>query len=321
MKICVLGAGAFGTALACVLAEKHDVALWGRSSGAMANMQASRQNTRLPDVTLPSAITCTSNAGDALDQADYILSAIPLQATADVLCGFPQITSQQVLIGCSKGFDIARGTGGYSTLTRIFPNNPVGVLTGPSFAVDIAAGKPTALLLAGDAEQPISRWQDVLSGSTLRLYTSHDPIGAEMGGALKNVMAIASGIAMGAGLGESARAALITRGYAEMKRYAMQHGAAAQTLSGLSGFGDLCLTATSEKSRNYRFGMALGQGEAFGSAITVEGRHTAQALANMIPNCETYYPITFYVAQLCAGRANVSDVLANLMNRPLKEEF
>jgi glycerol-3-phosphate dehydrogenase (NAD(P)+) len=211
--------------------------------------------------------------------------------------------------------------GGYSILRASYPDGPVGLLTGPSFAADIAQGLPTALTLAADASQEVSSWQSELSVDTLRLYVSHDPVGAELGGALKNVIAIACGATMGAGLGESARAALITRGQAEITRCAVQLGARPETLSGLSGFGDLCLTCTSDKSRNYRFGAALGQAKPFDPSITVEGKDTALALLPIMQRLEIDMPITKAVAGLCSGTITVSQALAALMARPLRKEL
>jgi len=195
------------------------------------------------------------------------------------------------------------------------------LLTGPSFALDIASGLPTALTLAAEGQEDVSAWQAALSTETLRLYTSGDPVGAELGGALKNVIAIACGATIGAGLGQSARAALITRGQAEIMRYAVKLGAQPETLAGLSGFGDLCLTCTSEKSRNYQFGLALGQGQVFDNAVTVEGRATALALLPIMERLDIDMPITKAVAGLCLGTVTVAQALAALMARPLRKEI
>jgi len=248
------------------------------------------------------------------------LSAVPLQSTLTTLKSLIGYFEGRPLIGCSKGLDLTTGQGGYSVLKASYPNGPIGLLTGPSFAADIARGLPTALTLASEDSQAVSNWQAQLSNDTLRLYVSHDPIGAELGAALKNVIAIACGATIGAGLGESARAALITRGQAEIMRYAMQLGARPETLAGLSGFGDLCLTCTSEKSRNYRYGQALGKGESFDPSITVEGKATALALAPIMQRLNIDMPITKAVAGLCSGTVTVSQALATLMARPLRRE-
>ena len=284
-------------------------------------MEAQRENSKLPGAVLGPAITVTSDAKAAIQGADFILSAIPLQSTHTTLADLVGYFEGQPLIGCSKGVDLTTGMGGYSILRASYPDGPVGLLTGPSFAADIAQGLPTALTLAADASQEVSLWQSELSVGTLRLYVSHDPVGAELGGALKNVIAIACGATMGAGLGESARAALITRGQAEITRCAVQLGARPETLSGLSGFGDLCLTCTSDKSRNYRFGAALGQAKPFDPSITVEGKDTALALLPIMQRLEIDMPITKAVAGLCSGTITVSQTLAALMARPLRKEL
>ena len=284
-------------------------------------MEAQRENSKLPGAVLGPAITVTSDAKAAIQGADFILSAIPLQSTHTALADLVGYFEGQPLIGCSKGVDLTTGMGGYSVLRASYPDGPVGLLTGPSFAADIAQGLPTALTLAADASQEVSSWQSELSVDTLRLYVSHDPVGAELGGALKNVIAIACGATMGAGLGESARAALITRGQAEITRCAVQLGARPETLSGLSGFGDLCLTCTSDKSRNYRFGAALGQAKPFDPSITVEGKDTALALLPIMQRLEIDMPITKAVAGLCSGTITVSQTLAALMARPLRKEL
>ena len=284
-------------------------------------MEAQRENSKLPGAVLGPAITVTSDAKAAIQGADFILSAIPLQSTHTALADLVGYFEGQPLIGCSKGVDLTTGMGGYSILRASYPDGPVGLLTGPSFAADIAQGLPTALTLAADASQEVSLWQSELSVGTLRLYVSHDPVGAELGGALKNVIAIACGATMGAGLGESARAALITRGQAEITRCAVQLGARPETLSGLSGFGDLCLTCTSDKSRNYRFGAALGQAKPFDPSITVEGKDTALALLPIMQRLEIDMPITKAVAGLCSGTITVSQALAALMARPLRKEL
>jgi glycerol-3-phosphate dehydrogenase (NAD(P)+) len=284
-------------------------------------VEAQRENSKLPGAVLGPAITVTSDAKAAIQGADFILSAIPLQSTHTALADLVGYFEGQPLIGCSKGVDLTTGMGGYSILRASYPDGPVGLLTGPSFAADIAQGLPTALTLAADASQEVSSWQSELSVDTLRLYVSHDPVGAELGGALKNVIAIACGATMGAGLGESARAALITRGQAEITRCAVQLGARPETLSGLSGFGDLCLTCTSDKSRNYRFGAALGQAKPFDPSITVEGKDTALALLPIMQRLEIDMPITKAVAGLCSGTITVSQALAALMARPLRKEL
>ena len=320
MTVCILGAGAFGTALAIALSGTNDVRLWGRNAEKMAEIESTRENPKLPGAVLGKNIKIISDTRAAIQGVDFILSVIPLQSTSAILDTVVRHFEGQPLIGCSKGLDLKTGQGGYSILKASYPNGPIGILTGPSFAADIARGLPTALTLASKDTQAVSKWQTDLSNETLRLYVSHDPIGAEVGGALKNVIAIACGATIGAGFGESARAALITRGQAEIMRYATHLGAHPETLVGLSGFGDLCLTCTSNKSRNYCYGHSLGQGKDFDPSITVEGKATALALVPIMHRLNIDMPITNAVAGLCSGTVTVSQALATLMARPLRKE-
>jgi glycerol-3-phosphate dehydrogenase (NAD(P)+) len=211
-------------------------------------------------------------------------------------------------------------TGPASTIRDLVPGATAAMLTGPSFAIDIARGLPTALTIACADDAVGAILQTALSTTAMRLYRTTDVIGAELGGALKNVLAIASGVAIGAKLGESARAALITRGFPEMQRLATTLGAQSDTLAGLSGFGDLVLTCTSEQSRNYRFGLALGKGEDFDSGATVEGVATARAVRQLAKDLEIDMPICRVVADLTDGQTDVAAALNALLSRPLKEE-
>ena len=321
MTLCILGAGAFGTALAVALSEKGNVHLWGRNVKTMNSIDKSRQNSKLPGIQLNSKINATADIRSALLDSSLVLCAIPLQKSRQVLQDAEHLLQGQGLIGCSKGIDIKTGFGGYSTLKNIYSNGPVGILTGPSFANDIARGLPTALTLASNDSHVLEDWQNSLSTDTLRMYISYDPIGAEIGGALKNVIAIACGAAVGAGLGESARAALITRGHSEIIRYAVTKGARSETLAGLSGFGDLCLTCTSDKSRNYLYGLSLSREGKTICHKTVEGRATAQAMLPILKRLRIDMPITEAVAKICSKEITVSEAMNNLMARPLKKEL
>lgn len=228
--------------------------------------------------------------------------------------------NDQVLVACCKGIEQTSNLGPLAILQDTVPNCQNALLTGPSFAKDIACGLPTALTLAC-ADDGIERHlQKQLTITNLRLYRTTDTIGAELGGAIKNVIAIACGAAIGAGLGDSARAALMTRGYAEMQRMALPLGACAETLAELSGFGDLTLTCSTEASRNYRFGAALGQGVGFDSKITVEGAATARATLSRARNMQIDMPITAAVVGLLEGDIDVLQAMDMLLSRPLKEE-
>lgn len=311
MKIGIIGAGAFGAALAVALGRERPVILWGRSL-------AGREIARLPGVTLPDGVQVTADLAD-LAGVDALLLTLPMQALAGFLQDHGAALQGKSLIACCKGVDLASGRGPVEMLA--LPGGPApAILTGPSFAADIARGLPTALTLACTDEGLGERLQHALSTPVLRLYRSTDVIGAQLGGALKNVIAIAAGAVIGAGLGDSARAALMTRGYAEMQRFALARGAAAETLAGLSGFGDLVLTCTSDLSRNFRFGAALARGEKLDPSVTVEGVATARAVARLAAAEGVEMPITDVVAALADGRATLADAMQALLSRPLKQE-
>jgi glycerol-3-phosphate dehydrogenase (NAD(P)+) len=311
-RIDIIGAGAFGTALAITYAVAGNaVTLWARD-GAGA-MQAARENARrLPGHAFPDGLRVTGDLADLT--ADLALLALPTQSLGAFLTG--KTLSAQTLVSCAKGIDRATGLGPTALIARHSRAVPA-QLTGPSFAVDIAGGLPTALTLACPDDVIGAVLQDRLSTPLLRLYRTTDVVGAELGGALKNVVAIAAGAVIGAGLGDSARAALMARGLAEMTRIAVAEGAQEATLTGLSGLGDLILTCGSEKSRNFRFGVALARGERLADDVTVEGLHTAREVAAR-PGLDT--PIAQAVAALADGRADVAQIADTLLNRPLKSE-
>lgn len=312
--ISILGAGAFGTALAVALAANGPVTLWGRDIGW------GRDNPRLPGVRLPDAVTVTDDLAVAM--ADITLLALPAQALGAFLRaeGARLDGPDRALVSCAKGIDLTTLTGMSGLIADACPAATVAVLTGPSFAADIARGLPTALTLATEDPARGAALQQALSTPSLRLYRSTDVIGAELGGALKNIIAIAAGAAIGAGLGDSARAAIITRGFAEMTRLAAHLGARPETLTGLSGFGDLVLTCTSTQSRNFRYGHALGAGEAFDPGITVEGAATARAVAAIAAAQGIDMPLSATLGRVIDGTLPIRDGIAQLLTRPLKEE-
>jgi glycerol-3-phosphate dehydrogenase (NAD(P)+) len=313
----VIGAGAFGTALAVALARGgRQVQIWARDPTQLADMAATRLNeARLPGVTLPDGVVIQPDR-DQLAGAKAVLLAMPMQALSGLIRDLPAGFDRTTLVACCKGVDLERLEGPASVIRALRPDARAAILTGPSFAADIARGLPTALTLAGGD----AGLQALLSTPSLRLYLTDDIIGAELGGALKNVIAIAAGVVIGAGLGDSARAALMTRGYAELKRLALSRGARGDTLSGLSGLGDLVLTCTSTQSRNLRFGMSLGAGQAFDAKTTVEGAATARGVARLAETTGIDMPITAMVAALVEGRASVPQAIQTLLSRPLKQE-
>ncbi|MCT8158615.1 NAD(P)H-dependent glycerol-3-phosphate dehydrogenase [Pseudoruegeria sp. SHC-113] len=320
MSIAVLGAGAFGTALAITIARGGTpVTLWARDAKHAAQMQATRENARrLAGVSLPQNVTVTAEIASI--EAGIALLAVPMQQIAAFLAEHGARLAGKPIVACCKGVDLQSGFGPTATIAAACPTATPAVLTGPSFAIDIARGLPTALTLACGNEAEAQRLQAALSTDTLRLYRTTDTTGAELGGALKNVIAIACGVTIGAGLGESARAAVMTRGFAEMQRLSQQLGARPETLAGLSGFGDLALTCTSEKSRNFSFGLALGRGESFDAGKTVEGAATARAVARLAREAGAEMPITSVVAAVLEQKLTIREAVDALLSRPLKEE-
>jgi len=318
MSIAVLGAGAFGTALAISLAQRGPVLLWARDAAHVAEMRETRRNLRrLPGAVLPQSLSVTAEIAD-VSKCAVVLLGVPMQKMGGFLAENASLLDGKTLVSCSKGIDLATGRGSVELIETACPRAKAAVLTGPSFAADIARGLPTALTLACRTDSP--ELQAMLSTPTLRLYRTTDTIGAELGGALKNVIAIAAGVVIGAELGDSARAALMTRGFAEMNRLALKLGAKPETLMGLSGLGDLVLTCTSLQSRNFRFGIALGSGSAFDPGVTVEGAATAKAVTRLAAGQGVDMPIAAMIAALCDRKLSVSDAVSALLSRPLKEE-
>jgi len=317
----ILGSGGFGTALAVALArDGKPVTLCARNADHVEEMVRVREHRRrLPGVRLPELVSPTSDVRD-LQAAEPVLIASPSQPLADVLAEFADILSGKTLVACCKGIDPASGLGPASRTERAFPRATPAQLSGPGFATDIAAGLPTAMTIAATDDRTAADLQRKLSTSSLRLYRCTDIIGVEAGGALKNVIAIACGMAIGAGFGESARAALMTRGFAEIVRFALARGARAETLAGLSGLGDLALTATSERSRNYAFGVALGELGLSDPAVTTEGIATARAVAGIAKSEAMRLPLITVVAEFLCGGLTLAQAVESLMARPLRRE-
>jgi glycerol-3-phosphate dehydrogenase (NAD(P)+) len=318
-RLWIAGAGAFGTALAIALGRAgRPVCLWGRDGATMQAAARSRAMPAPPGARLPAAVTPCATL--APDPGAPVLLAVPAQALRAFLAEHGATLAGRRLVSCAKGIEAGTGLRPSEIVAAALPGVSVAVLTGPSFAADIAAGLPTALTLAHADPAEGAALQAALAAPTLRLYRTADVAGAELGGALKNVIAIAAGVVTGAGLGQSARAALIARGYAEMTRLALAMGARAETLAGLSGLGDLVLTCTSGQSRNFAFGRALGAGAAPDPGVTVEGRATAGAVSILAARHGIEMPVTAMVAALIDGRIGLPDAIAALMARPLKAE-
>lgn len=324
--VVVVGAGAFGTALATVVAETGEsrVTLLARRAETVEAIVAGRRNeAALPGITLSAALEATLDRA-VLTDAAVVLFAIPSQAQREAareLAG--HLPDGAAVVICAKGMEKASGRLLTDVLEEELPRRDIAVLSGPGFAADIARGLPTAMVIAASTLERAGELARVLSGPTFRLYPSVDRIGVQLGGALKNVLAIACGIVEGAGLGDSARAALISRGLAEMSRFVAAHGGDAATVTGLSGLGDLVLTGTSHQSRNLRFGIALGQqGNAEGWAgELVEGAFAAGVASKIAAERNISMPITDAVAAIIDGRLDLATAIGQLMTRPITQEF
>jgi glycerol-3-phosphate dehydrogenase (NAD(P)+) len=322
--IAVVGAGAWGTALANAMAAQEDVLVWAREPDVAAAINTDHANPLfLPDVPLNPRVRATTDLGDLVG-IDLWLVVPPAQFLGRVLAGAP-LAHRPTLILCAKGIEAGTHRLMADVAAAAAPDAPLAVLSGPSFAAEVARGLPTAVTLAATTEAEAAKLAERIARPTFRPYASDDITGAEIGGAVKNVLAIACGVVIGAGLGENARAAIIARGFAEMTRFGLARGAKAETLSGLSGLGDLVLTCGSTQSRNMRLGIALGEGQTAEQALAgklsvAEGAATAPVLVEAAAAANVDMPISAAVADLLAGRASVGQVVQRLLSRPLKSE-
>jgi glycerol-3-phosphate dehydrogenase (NAD(P)+) len=323
MRIAVIGGGAWGTALAQVAAHgEREVLLWAREPEVVEAINQRHENESfLSGVALSPTIRATGALGD-LAGHDALLVVAPAQHVRGVLSETPVGTTPLVL--CAKGIEAGTRMLVGEVARAVHPQAPVAVLSGPTFAHEVAAGLPTAVTLAAADDALRTALSDRLAAPHFRPYASSDVVGAEIGGAVKNVLAIACGVVEGAGLGQNARAALIARGFAEMTRFGLARGARAETLGGLSGLGDLVLTCSSTSSRNFSLGLGLGQG---GSAAALmadrrtvaEGAFTAPVLREAALEAGVDMPVTEAVCRLLDGAA-IGEVIADLLSRPLREE-
>ncbi|WP_380783187.1 NAD(P)H-dependent glycerol-3-phosphate dehydrogenase [Sphingomonas sp. R86520] len=323
MKIGVIGGGAWGTALAQVAAYGgRDVILWARETAVVGAINARHENTLfLAGVALSPTIRATEDLA-ALADMDAILVVAPAQHVGSVLAAAPIGRIPHVL--CAKGIEAGSKRLVGEVARAVHPGAPIAVLSGPTFAHEVAAGLPTAVTLACEDAELGERLATRLAARHFRTYASTDVAGAEIGGAVKNVLAIGCGVVEGAGLGQNARAALIARGFAEMTRFGLARGARAETLAGLSGLGDLVLTCSSTSSRNFSLGVGLGRGDSAAMLLAdrrtvAEGAFTAPVLREAARDVGVDMPITEAVCRLLEG-APVSDVIGDLLARPLKGE-
>jgi glycerol-3-phosphate dehydrogenase (NAD(P)+) len=326
--VAVLGAGSWGTALAMHLGRGGGVVrLWARDPGLAASMRATRENARyLPGLSLPDAVRVTADAGEALEGSGTVLIAVPSHFVEGVVESVGERVPPRVeLVSATKGLEPRHGLRMSELLAERLPGRAVAVLSGPSFAREVAQGLPTALVVASADEAVAADLQRRLAGPSLRLYTNRDVVGVELGGALKNVMAIATGLVDGLGLGENARAALITRGLAEIVRLGTAAGAQPATFSGLAGLGDLVLTCTGSQSRNHALGheiargRSLGQVEA-GTPMVAEGVRTVASALRMAREAGVAMPICEEVAAVLFDGKAVAEALASLLAREPRPE-
>ncbi len=324
-SIGIIGAGAWGTALAVALdrAGKR-VTLWARRAEHAQEIAQKRENKRyLPKIQIPTTVTVTAE-GAALTACDALILAVPAQYVRSVCQALaPSLPERSPVLIAAKGVEQTTHRLMSEVVTAALPTHPIFILTGPSFATEVARNLPTALTLGGETDG--MALAHALSSPTLRLYTTDDIIGAQIGGAVKNVLAIACGIVMGRGLGENARAALITRGLAEIARLGLALGARTETLMGLSGLGDAVLTCSSPQSRNTSFGIAVGKGEKIETILATrpsvtEGVSTAAATLGLAHRHGVDMPVTRAVDLIVREGADIDQVIADLLARPLRPE-
>ena len=324
-RISVIGGGSWGIALASAAKRAgRDVTLWTRSKQDADILDRKRESVRLPGVTIDRDIAITADLSKAA-QCDAMLLVVPAQALREVVLSLaPLIAPGTPILACAKG--IERGTRKFMTevIAETAPKAAPAILSGPSFASDVVHGLPTAVTLAAREEKTASALAQALGSAAFRPYHSTDLRGVEIGGAAKNVLAIAAGIVSGRGLGASAAAALTTRGFAELTRFGRALGAKPETLTGLSGLGDLILTCSTPQSRNFSLGLALGEGlsplEAIAKTSLAEGVYTASVLNDMAREHDVDMPIVAAIADVVEGQASVDEVIGRLLTRPFRAE-
>lgn len=326
MKIAVLGAGAWGSALAVHFSARHDVTLWTRSETHAAAMASAGQNAHyLPGVSLPSRLKIENDLAAAVSNAQLVLVAVPSSGLRILFAQLAKIGIDCPLVWVSKGFEEGTGKLPHEIVGELLPGVPSGVLSGPSFAMEVAKGIPTALTLASHDARITGGIAHLLHGGTLRIYTSEDVVGIELGGAIKNVIAIAAGISDGLGFGHNARAALITRSLAEITRLGMALGGHMETFMGLSGMGDLILTCTGDLSRNRQVGLRLAKGEKLDDIIAslghvAEGVTTTPEVLRLAKRHGVDMPITSAVNKILYEHEPPRQAVEELLHRNQKAE-
>ena len=328
MKITVLGAGAWGTALALAFSRQHHVTLWGRDAAQMIDMQANRLNRRyLPECPFPDNLHLSADLSEAVMGVELVLVVTPIAGLRPSLKELARLKVDAPILWACKGFEAGSSLLPHQVVAEEFPRlKTVGVLSGPSFAKEVALGLPAAVTLASENYAFARDFARELHSPLLRIYANDDLVGVEVGGAVKNVMAIATGVADGLGFGMNARAALITRGLAEITRLAVALGGSQQSMLGLSGVGDLLLTCTGALSRNRQVGLKLAEGKSLDTILAelghvAEGVPTARELLRMAARLEVDMPITAAVCELLYHQAKPQSVVERLLGRTPKPEF
>lgn len=322
-KIAVLGGGAWGTALAVMAANcGHKTMIYARNQATVEDINKHQRNHRyLGDIALPAALKASADVAEVTAQADAILAVIPAQSMRDAMEELQTILPKNApVILCAKGIERSSGKLMSQVVAEVLPDHHIAALSGPSFASDVAQGLPTAVTVAAEDISIADQVAALLSGPAFRCYSTTDLVGVELGGALKNVLALAAGAAIGRGLGASAQAALVTRGFAELRRIGHVMGAKPETIMGLSGLGDLMLTCSSSQSRNFSYGLALGKGEDLSGRPLAEGVATAPIAAKLCKKNTISAPIIEAIADLLVGKITVDEAVKSLINRPLKTE-
>ena len=325
--LAVLGAGAWGTALAIRLAAHHTVRLWTRNPAHADELNSASVNARyLPGLTFPPNLSATADLQTALSSADCLIAAVPTSGFRQLAQSLRALNTTTPLIWLCKGFETGSRKLPHQVLAEAWPQHPLaGVLSGPSFAQEVAKNLPAALTLASEDMAFARHMAQTLHDPKLRLYASTDVVGVELGGAVKNVIAIAAGISDGLGLGLNARAALVTRGLAELNRLGLQLGGRAETFMGLSGMGDLILTCTGDLSRNRQLGLRLAAGESLEAALrelghVAEGATTAIEVAELAATLKVDTPISAAVAQILKQETPPREAVTALLARELRDE-
>lgn len=328
-RVSVLGAGSWGTALAALLARNGaPTTLWGRDAEALADMAATRRNARyLPDLELPPKLAYEADLAQAVGDADIVLIVVPSHAFASMLDDLAEkIGADTGIAWATKGFEPGTGRFLHELVAERLPGHPAAVVTGPSFAREVVAGLPTGITVQGKDTGFVQTVATLLHASDFRAYTGNDMLGAELGGAMKNVLAVATGVADGMQMGLNARAGLITRGMYEMLQLGVAMGARPETLMGLAGLGDLVLTCTGDLSRNRRLGLALGRGVPIDEALreigqVVESIVTADEVGRLAEQHQLDLPIAFGVRAVLHGDVTPTEAVRQLMAREQKPEY